>query len=135
MIPFTQPALKAASQVLICRVIKQTAAATGDEATAATDIPVGISSSFTKYPPGTAADSGQCADTGDPLPYIGRGRVALAFVGAGGVTGGTRVEAGAAGAVVSVGAAGTGKWTVGVPLDSAPASSYVDVFVDPQPNV
>lgn len=134
---FSQMPLKAASDVLCRRVIRVTAANTGDEATAATQEPVGISDNFTKFPPGTAQDSpaGLIAATGDAIPYKARGEYAEVVVGAGGVTGGTRVEAGAAGVIVALGAAGSGKWSVGIVQTTAAAGDIALVFVDPQPNV
>lgn len=132
----TQLVLKATTGVLNCRVITVSGVGTGAVATAATSVPVGISAEFTKYPPGTSADSpsGTIAEAGDPIPYYGSGRMALAFVGAGGVTGGTLVEAGAAGAIVAKGAAGAGKWTVGWAVVTGVASAYVPVFIDPRAN-
>lgn len=134
MWPITQLPLKAAASILYGRVITVSAANTGATATAATVVPIGISNQFTRMPPGTETVAGEIAAAGDPLPYIGQGRMALAFVGAGGVTGGSRVEAGAAGAVVALGAAGAGKWSVGIAQDDAPASSYVWVWVNPTAN-
>lgn len=134
--PFTQLVLNATTGVLNCRVLTVSGPSQGAVAVAATSVPVGITDSFTKYPPGTAADSpsGTIAEAGDPIPYIGAGRMALAFVGAGGVTGGTLVEAGALGVVVAKGAAGAGKWTVGWAVQTAVANAYVQIFVDPRAN-
>lgn len=131
----TQPALKASAGVLKCRVVYMSGASIGTTATAATVVPMGISLNFTKYPPNTAADSpaGTIAETGDAIPYVGRGQKALAYV-ASDVTGGTRVEASTAGGIAPVGAAGAGKWIVGWVEDSCAAGGLVWVFVDPQAN-
>lgn len=130
--PFTQPAVVASAGVLRCRVIGYDGPSSGVTLTANTNEPLGISNAWTKYPPGTAADSpaGTIAETGDPIPYIGNQRKAIAYV-ASAVTGGTRVQASTAGGIapLSVAAGATG-WSVGQVEDSAPAGSYVDVFVN-----
>lgn len=131
--PFTQPAIVASAGVLRARVVGYDGVVSGVTLTANTNEPLGISNNWTKYPPGTAADSpaGTIAEAGDPIPYIGRGRKAFAYVTTG-VTGGTRVQAAANGGIapLSVAAGATG-WSVGMAEDSAPAGSYVEVYVDP----
>lgn len=128
MYAFTQLALKATSAILKSRVITIDAPGTCDEATANSVEPIGISAEYSEYAPGTAADSGQCADTGQSVPYYGRGRKCLAYVTTA-VTGGTRVQAAAAGGIAPK--SGTTTWSVGIAEDSAPAASYVYVLVDP----
>jgi hypothetical protein len=130
--PFTQPSVVASADVLRCRVIGYDGPSSGVTLTASTNEPLGISNNWTFYPPGTAADSpaGLIAPSGQPIPYIGNGRKAFAYV-ASAVTGGTRVQASTAGGIApfSVAAGATG-WSVGMAEDSAPAGSYVEVFVD-----
>lgn len=132
--PFTQPAIVASAGVLRCRVVGYDGPSSGVTLTSSANEPLGISNNWTFYPPGTAADSpaGTIAPTGQPIPYIGNGRKAFAFVTTA-VTGGTRVMAAAAGGIAPlVVAAGATGWSVGMAEDSAPADSYVEVFVDIQ---
>jgi len=129
--PFTVPALKAAAGTLRARVIYVSAANTGAVATAATVKPIGVTQNWTKYPPGTAADSpaGTIAETGDALPYLGNGMNAMCYV-ASDVTGGGLVEASTAGGIAPAGSAGAGKWTLGIVQDSAAAGTYVLVNIN-----
>lgn len=130
--PFTQPALVASAGVLRCRVVGYDGPSSGVTLTSNATEPLGISNNWTFYPPGTPADSpaGTIAPAGQQIPYIGNGRKAYAYVTTG-VTGGTRVQAAAGGGVapLSVAAGATG-WSVGFAEDTAPAGSYVQVFVD-----
>jgi len=130
---FQSPALYASGNVRTCRAVRQTGGASGPvgaECTAETQEPVGVSWEATKYPPGTAADNGYCAEANDPIPFLGRGRMANILVGSGGVTGGTRVISDSAGAAIAVGAATTG-WTIGIVQDSASSGDKVQILVDP----
>lgn len=79
MFPSTQPIYAANGNVSPCRFITPVVSSTGGakavQASAATQLLVGVSGELTRFAPGGPADDGYCAIAGEPLTYHAAGQV------------------------------------------------------------
>lgn len=79
MFPSTQPNFVANGNVSPCRFITPVVSSTGGgkavQASAATQLLIGVSYEETRYPPGSPADDGYMAIATENLPYHGPGQI------------------------------------------------------------
>lgn len=131
--------LTANGNVRPCRVIVGVVGAgnalKGIEATGATLVPFGISREFKKYVPGSPADAGYIATSGDPLPLVQPGDIGNAYCGAAITDPRLPLVSDSTGRVISLPAA-TGStnrarfWTIGFPRNTTlAADEKVEVLV------
>lgn len=124
---FRSPQVIASAAVLPCVVIKRTGENTAATATAkATDIPLGVTTEWTKYPPVDYIANVNHADTNDPITYHSEGATCQVRVGAVALAANAEVTFNAAGGAI---AAVSGDWVFGITNHAAPEASKVEVFL------
>lgn len=123
--------LKATGNVTPSSFIKIDTTSDGDCALAgANEQTIGVSHDYTRNAPGTSADDGYIAISGETVPIYGPGQIALVKTGTGGVTRGGWVKSDAAGLAVAVATTGTTIQNVaGVALQSVAAGGLALVRV------
>jgi hypothetical protein len=130
--PFAQPQILAAAGITPNTVIRFTGNKTGNVVSASTQEPIGITGEWSEQPPiPLYSTSANIVSTGKPIPFASRGMVGRATVGAGGVTGGSRVMSANGTVIAMVGSAGN--WSLGIAMDTAAVGEQVEVWVDPLP--
>lgn len=127
--------LKATGNVSPCRFVKIDTTSDGDCAQASTnERTIGIAQDGTRNAPGTAADDGFLAVSGETVPIYGPGRICLLELGSGGATRGGRLKSDNTGKGVASATTGTTVQEVGaVALQSGAAGVKILVRVEQYP--
>lgn len=114
--------LKAAGNISPCRIVRVTSDGHGvTQAAASTAKPIGISGRSSRRAPGTAADDGYHAISGEACEVYQVGdRAMVETGGASGVTVGQELKSDANGRAIT---ASSGDYVVGIALETATASS------------
>ena len=108
------------------------------EATAASQLLIGVSSDATRYPPGSPADDGFVAIAGEPLPYHGPGHMCQLDLGGtvDGTTGWLLTSDGSGLGVATAPSDGTTRYYGALALRSGISGDTIDVVVlAPTPTV
>lgn len=119
--------LQAGGNIRPCRLLKIGAADNlVIEATAATDVIIGVSAPWTRQAPYGSLDDGFHAIAGEPVEIYGQGEIAPVIAGSGGMARGGRITSDGNGQGV---AASAGNGSVGVALQTVAAGTKGEVLI------
>lgn len=127
---YTQPPMTAGGNVAPKRFItpSTTAGKTAVQASAASQLLIGVSEMWTRYPPGSPSDDGYVAVSTEPLPYRGPLQIASLTLGGTVSNPATPLTTDANGKGV---AASTGNYVGALALELGVSGEDIDVYVLP----